>query len=93
MKVYACVSKDNFNVSGPPWLHSYECEYQYGEFSFIETCPVYPDYNANNEIILNLNSYGTTIGDYIDIDFGGSYFDYQGNPHTINGVVHVKRDN
>ena len=70
-----------------------EGEYQYGEFSFIETCPVYPDYNANNEIILNLNSYGTTVGDYIDIDFGGSYFDYQGNPHTINGVVHVKRDN
>lgn len=74
-----------------------EGEYQYGygnyEFGFIETCPVYPDYNANNEIILNLNSYGTTIGDYIDIDFGGSYFDYQGNPHTITGVIHVKRDN
>jgi hypothetical protein len=74
-----------------------EGEYQYGyannDFSFIETCPIYPDYNANNEIILNLNSYGTSIGDYIDIDFGGSYFDYQGNPHTITGVIHVKRDN
>jgi hypothetical protein len=72
-----------------------EGEYQYenGDFGFIEACPIYPDSNANNEIILNLNSYGTSIGDYIDIDFGGSYFDYQGNPHTITGVIHVKRDN
>jgi hypothetical protein len=85
------------SISLNPNYPNNEGEYPYGygnnDFGFIETCPIYPDSNANNEIILNLNSYGTNVGDYIDIDFGGSYFDYQGNPHTITGVIHVKRDN
>ena len=33
MKVYVCMSKDNLNVSGPPWLHSYVCEYLYNYIS------------------------------------------------------------
>lgn len=47
----------------------------------------------NNQIIFNLTSYGNTTGEYIDINFGGAYEDYQGVAHTITGVIHVKRDN
>jgi len=47
----------------------------------------------NNQIIFNLTSYGNTTGEYIDINFGGAYEDYQGVPHTITGIIHVKRDN
>ena len=46
----------------------------------------------NNNIIYNLNIV-EEVGGYIDINFGGSYEDYDGNPHTITGVVHVIRDN
>ena len=48
--------------------------------------------NENNNIIYNLTTLGE-VGDYIDINFSGSYEDYEGNAHTINGVVHVLRDN
>ena len=48
--------------------------------------------NTNNNIVYNLTALGDT-GEYIDINFSGSYEDYQGNPHTITGVVHVLRDN
>jgi hypothetical protein len=47
----------------------------------------------NNQIIFNLTSYGNATGEYIDINFGGNYEDYQGVAHTITGVIHVKRDN
>ena len=47
----------------------------------------------NNQIIFNLTSYGNTVGEYIDINFGGDYEDNQGVAHTITGVIHVKRDN
>ena len=46
----------------------------------------------NNNVTFNLNTLGT-IGEYIDINFSGDYEDYQGNTHTINGVIHVIRDN
>ncbi|MHA7842665.1 MAG: carboxypeptidase-like regulatory domain-containing protein [Winogradskyella sp.] len=46
----------------------------------------------NNNITYNLTSLGD-VSEYIDINFNGSYEDYQGNPHTITGVVHVLRDN
>ncbi len=48
--------------------------------------------NENNDIIYNLTTLGN-VGDYIDVNFSGSYEDYDGNPHTITGVVHVLRDN
>lgn len=48
--------------------------------------------NENNNIVYNLTTLGET-GEYIDINFSGSYEDYDGNPHTITGVVHVLRDN
>jgi hypothetical protein len=48
--------------------------------------------NTNNNITYNLTSLGE-IDEYIDINFSGSYEDFQGNSHTITGVVHVLRDN
>tara|TARA_R110002124_G_scaffold138749_3_gene302707 strand:- start:13516 stop:15372 length:1857 start_codon:yes stop_codon:yes gene_type:complete len=48
--------------------------------------------NTNNNITYNLSALGT-VGEYIDINFNGSYEDYNGNPHIITGVVHVLRDN
>ncbi|HLT54385.1 MAG TPA: hypothetical protein VKZ97_10850, partial [Flavobacteriaceae bacterium] len=50
------------------------------------------DISSNINISYNLNALGT-IGEYIDINFSGSYDDSQGNPHTINGVIHALRDN
>ncbi|MBC3847431.1 hypothetical protein H8K90_13630 [Winogradskyella echinorum] len=48
--------------------------------------------NINNNVTYNLTTIGQ-IGEYIDVNFSGSYEDYDGNPHTISGVVHVLRDN
>ena len=47
--------------------------------------------NTNNNVIYNLTSLGA-VGEYIDINFSGTYEDYDGNPHTVSGVVHVLRD-
>ncbi len=75
---------------------NFEGVYNYGYgthlFGFIEECPAYPA-DTNNGITFNLSSFGNSIGDYIDINFGGDYEDYQGISHTISGVIHVKRDN
>lgn len=77
---------------------NFEGAYSYGyssnssSFYFIEECPANPS-ETNNEITFNLSSFGTSVGDYIDINFSGSYEDWQGVAHTINGVIHVKRDN
>ncbi|WP_299366376.1 hypothetical protein [Winogradskyella sp.] len=48
--------------------------------------------SENNAITYNLNALGE-MGEYIDINFSGTYEDFQGNTHTITGVVHVIRDN
>ncbi|WP_422105935.1 carboxypeptidase-like regulatory domain-containing protein [Winogradskyella sp.] len=48
--------------------------------------------NENNNISYSLSALGE-VGEYIDINFSGSYEDWDGNPHTITGVVHVLRDN
>lgn len=48
--------------------------------------------NTNNSIVYNLTTLGE-LGEYIDINFSGTYEDYEGNSHSINGVVHVLRDN
>jgi hypothetical protein len=47
--------------------------------------------DTNNNIIYNLTSLGA-VGEYIDINFSGDYEDFNGNPHTINGSVHVLRN-
>ena len=48
--------------------------------------------DINNNIVYNLSVLGE-VGEYIDINFSGSYEDFQDNPRTITGVVHVLRDN
>jgi len=48
--------------------------------------------NLNNNITYNLTALGE-VGEYIDINFTGSYEDYDGITYTINGIVHVLRDN
>lgn len=45
----------------------------------------------NNNITYNVTALGE-VGEYIDINFNGSYEDYNGNAHTITGVIHVFRD-
>ncbi len=57
---------------------------------FIGECISVSD--TNNTITYNLSALGE-VGDYIDINFTGSYEDFSGNPHTIIGIVHVLRDN
>ena len=49
--------------------------------------------NDNNFIEYNLSSFGSAIGEYIDLNFGGAYEDFEGVTHTILGSIHVKRDN
>lgn len=47
-----------------------------------------------NTVLFNLNNFGA-VGQYIDMNFSGTYTDVN-NPavtHTITGVVHVIRDN
>ena len=57
---------------------------------FIGECLSVSD--TNNSIVYNLSVLGE-VGEYIDINFSGSYEDFEGNPKTITGVVHVLRDN
>ncbi len=45
----------------------------------------------NNNITYNVTAFGA-VGEYIDINFSGDYEDYNGNPHTITGIIHVLRD-
>jgi hypothetical protein len=46
-----------------------------------------PDNNA----LFNLTSIGE-VGEYIDITFELDYFDFNGQPHTMEGSIHVIRD-
>ena len=82
----------NLDSNYPNFEGMYSFDYQNTGFYFVETCPVYPS-EVNNEITFNLSSFGNSVGEYIDINFGGDYEDYQGVLHTISGVIHVKRDN
>lgn len=47
--------------------------------------------DVNNNITYNLTTLGN-VGEYIDINFSGSYERYDGSPHTITGTIHVLRD-
>ena len=47
--------------------------------------------NVNNNITYNLTTLGD-VGEYIDINFSGSYEDFAGATHTITGIIHVIRD-
>ncbi len=56
---------------------------------FIGECLSMSD--TNNTITYNLTALGN-VGQYIDINFNGSYEDFNGDQHTINGIIHVLRD-
>ena len=45
----------------------------------------------NNNITYNVTALGN-VGEYIDINFSGDYEDYNGNSHSISGIIHVLRD-
>ena len=74
----------------------YEGDYDYLDFNdindtgfFIGECLSVS--NTNNMISFNLTTLGN-VGEYIDINFSGAYEDYNNQPHTITGVIHVLRD-
>ncbi|NRB60824.1 MAG: hypothetical protein HRU50_12910 [Winogradskyella sp.] len=50
-----------------------------------------PCFEGEINIIFNVTQIGG-IGEYIDINFNGSFDDCENVPHTINGVIHVLRD-
>ena len=49
------------------------------------------NYQVVNSLQLNLNQFDA-IGGYIDLTFGGNYYDYNGILHYLTGVAHVIRD-
>ena len=84
------------NLTFPDYLGTYNDYVFYGEppqdygFRILGEC-----LNLNvweNDIIYHITSVGE-IGEYIDINFSGSFEDTNGMPHTIIGVAHVIRDN
>lgn len=91
------VISNNSNFLGS-YSNSYSYFYPYefdigfmlDDFSWF-FCPDMFDIHANVDIIVNVNSIGE-IDEFIDINFNGSYEDFDGNNHTIDGVVHVLRD-
>ncbi|WP_412561663.1 hypothetical protein [Winogradskyella sp. MIT101101] len=62
------------------------------DFDWVNCSDAFNISSINNNITYNLTVLGE-VGEYIDINFSGDYEDYDGNPHTITGIVHVIRDN
>jgi len=46
---------------------------------------------SNINVIYNLTSLGA-VGEYININFSGTYKDYDENPYTVSDVIHILRD-
>ena len=74
-----------------PYVGSYTNYVNWGEIG-INISECIDMATNNNNVVCNLTAIGDT-GEYIDINFGGDYEDYNGNPHTISGIIHVIRDN
>lgn len=65
--------------------------YQLGFDGFwIEAPEIDLSENMVSHIQFNLNQYGA-VGEYVDMTFSGTYYDFVGTQHTLSGVVHVKR--
>ncbi len=60
------------------------------DFDWVECDDIF-DISTNINITFNLSAIGE-VGEFIDINFNGSYEDFDGNTRTINGIVHVLRD-
>lgn len=58
-------------------------------FYYYSLCDNIP--NTENNSVYNLTSIGT-LGEYIDLNFSGTFLGTDGNTHTISGIIHVLRD-
>ena len=47
--------------------------------------------DSSNTVISNITSFGE-VGEYIDINFSGSFEDVTGSMHSVTGIIHVLRD-
>ena len=47
--------------------------------------------NGGQDIVFSLNNWGEA-GEYIDVNFSGTFLDLDFNQHTITGMTHVLRD-
>lgn len=72
--------------------HQFEDDtgFRLDDYSWVE-CSFDLDIYTNINITYNLTALGE-VDEFIDVNFNGSYEDYEGNTHTINGLVHVLRD-
>jgi hypothetical protein len=64
----------------------------YGMDFWIEGSGISINGTTINPLQLTISQFGI-IGQYVDMTFGGTYMDFNGVPHTLNGVVHLRRDN
>jgi hypothetical protein len=87
-----CMSLFGVLNSSPPYTGSYDAFdfNNLGDTGFqMGDCPYIPNFS---NVVFNLTNLGN-VGQYIDINFSGTFQDSQGNSHTITGVAHVIRDN
>ena len=70
---------------------SYVGEYlaNYKDFYFIENCPFSVE-QLGSDVVFDVTTFGD-VGEYIDINFAGTYNDFEGISHSITGTVHVLR--
>ena len=50
------------------------------------------DASPNTNVTSNITSFGD-VGEYIDINFSGTFDDATGNTRSVTGIIHVLRDN
>ncbi|NND62973.1 MAG: hypothetical protein HKN48_07230 [Flavobacteriaceae bacterium] len=51
------------------------------------------DYETTSNIEAEITTIGERVGDYVDVNFSGTFIDEVGAEHTIIGLVHAYRDN
>ena len=80
----------SYNVQYPNYQGAYQYGWNTGEMWFGECLSI--DGSQPTTIVLNFTQYAQNVGDYYDINFSGDYYDGQGIQRTIDGIIHVKRD-
>lgn len=86
-----CISISGGVSYNPPYEGTYD-EFYFPTSNNSNNCqevsnPNDPDYN----ILVFVTLIGE-VGEYVDLNFNGTYSDSSGNPHSINGVAHILRD-
>ncbi|WP_298900263.1 hypothetical protein [uncultured Psychroserpens sp.] len=74
----------------PPYTGAYNHNGFGNDIGFGVEGPIFID-DGPNTLVCNITSFGE-VGEYIDINFDGTYEDFEGNSHTFTGVVHILRD-